>query len=183
MINQMGQWIPDYPGQQPTQDPAYLRMMQAQQAQLQAQLQAQMQAQQAPVMQAPAAPQRQQPVAQNGFVPVRSRQEARDWYVGPGQSMTFIDENAPYCYTKSMGYSQLDRPQFTAYRLVKEEEAPQQATPPVPPATPAQPQNEPAPYALKADVETLAGIIGGLQAKIEKITADLYSNDGEKEEK
>ena len=33
----------------------------------------------------------------------------------------FKDENSPYVYTKTMGFSQLDRPQFEKYRLVKEE--------------------------------------------------------------
>ena len=35
--------------------------------------------------------------------------------------MTFKDETAPYIYSKTMGYSQLDRPVFEKYKLVKEE--------------------------------------------------------------
>lgn len=31
MVDQMGRWFPDFPGQQPYQDPAYMRMMAAQQ--------------------------------------------------------------------------------------------------------------------------------------------------------
>lgn len=67
-------------------------------------------------------PQMQQnPVRQSGFVRVRSEEEALGYPVAPGNSVTFINESAPYCYVKTMGFSQLDRPTFERYRLVKEE--------------------------------------------------------------
>ena len=70
-------------------------------------------------------PQNVAPVQQNGgFVRVQNENEARMYPVAPGNSVTFINENAPYCYTKSVEMSQLDRPKFEKYRLVKEEEAP-----------------------------------------------------------
>lgn len=70
-------------------------------------------------------PQQTQPqVQQGGFVPVNSENEARMYPVAPGNSVTFIDENSPYCYVKTMGFSQLDRPKFEKYRLVKEEDLP-----------------------------------------------------------
>ena len=62
---------------------------------------------------------------QNGFVSVRSEQEARAYPVAYGNSVTMKDEPAPYIYTKSMGFSQLDRPIFDKYKLVKEETAPE----------------------------------------------------------
>ena len=76
-----------------------------------------------PQMQQPAMQsQVQQPQIQNGgFVPVRGESEARNYPVAPGNSVTFKDETAPYVYTKTMGFSQLDRPIFEKYRLVKEE--------------------------------------------------------------
>lgn len=55
-----------------------------------------------------------------GFVRVQSEEEARRYPVAPGGSVTFIDENAPYCYTKSVDMSQLDRPIFKKFRLVEE---------------------------------------------------------------
>ena len=58
-----------------------------------------------------------------GFVPVPNEDVARNYPVGNGLSVTFKDENAPYVYTKTMGFSQLDRPVFEKYRLVKEEDA------------------------------------------------------------
>lgn len=57
----------------------------------------------------------------SGFVSVRSEAEARNYPVAYGNSVTFKDENAPYIYTKTMGFSQLDRPIFDKYKLVKEE--------------------------------------------------------------
>lgn len=62
------------------------------------------------------------PQIQNGgFVSVRNEDEARGYPVAIGNSVTFKDETAPYVYTKTMGFSQLDRPIFEKYRLVKEE--------------------------------------------------------------
>ena len=71
----------------------------------------------------PSAPQQiQQPQIQNGgFVSVRSESEARNYPVAIGNSVTFKDETEPYVYTKTMGFSQLDRPIFEKYKLVKEE--------------------------------------------------------------
>ena len=66
--------------------------------------------------------QQQQLQPQNaGFVTVRSEAEARNYPVGYGNSVTFKDETAPYIYSKTMGYSQLDVPVFEKYKLVKEE--------------------------------------------------------------
>ena len=77
-----------------------------------------MQAQQT---QMPNMPQTQPQQIQNGgFVSVRSEDEAKGYPVALGNSVTFKDENAPYIYTKTMGFSQLDRPIFEKYKLVKE---------------------------------------------------------------
>lgn len=62
-----------------------------------------------------------QQVQSSGFVSVRSETEARNYPVAYGNSVTFKDETAPYIYTKTMGFSQLDRPVFDKYKLVKEE--------------------------------------------------------------
>lgn len=70
-------------------------------------------------------PQQQQQYYQqqqsNGFVSVRNEFEARNYPVAYGNSVTFKDENAPYVYTKTMGFSQLETPRFEKYKLVKEE--------------------------------------------------------------
>ena len=68
------------------------------------------------------------PTQQSPFVSVRSELEARNYPVAYGNSVTFKDETAPFIYSKTMGFSQLDKPIFEKYRLIKEdisEEEPQ----------------------------------------------------------
>ncbi|HCJ37832.1 MAG TPA: hypothetical protein DHV37_05845 [Erysipelotrichaceae bacterium] len=60
-------------------------------------------------------------VYNGGLVSVRNVNEARNYPVAPGNSVTFKDENSPYIYTKTMGFSQLDRPMFEVFRLVRED--------------------------------------------------------------
>ena len=78
--------------------------------------------------QQPVQPQAQQQIQNGGIVSVRNRVEAQNYPVAPGNSVTFKDETAPYVYTKTMGYSQLDRPVFEIYRLVKEDNAAETAS-------------------------------------------------------
>lgn len=61
-----------------------------------------------------------------GFIPVPSEDVARNYPVAPGNSVTFKNENAPYVYTKTMGFSQLDRPIFEKYKLVREDDVPEE---------------------------------------------------------
>ena len=155
MIDNYGRWFPDYPGQQMYNDPAYMRMMRQQQ--------------QAMNTQQPQTQQMQQPtIQQSGFVPVRSEQEARSYPVAPGNSVTFKDENAPYCYVKTMGFNQLDQPTFERYRLVKEE-------------TPVTAQSSPTmedsaesskhtPYALKSDLTAIWSELDALKDKVKAQT-------------
>ena len=56
----------------------------------------------------------------NDFILVKSEEEARKYPVAPGNCVTFKDENAPYIYTKTMGFSQFDKPKFERIKLVKE---------------------------------------------------------------
>lgn len=114
------------------------------------------------------------PQIQNGgFISVRSEEEARNYPVAPGNSVTFKNETAPFVYTKTMGFSQLDRPVFDKYRLVKEQDIQQDI---------AQNQGENkqgidlSAYALKSDlaaiyaeIDTLKGELSkGKQAKVKK---------------
>ena len=64
--------------------------------------------------------------ANNALILVRSEEEARNYPVGLGYSLTFKNEREPYIYSKTMGFSQLDRPVFEKYKLVKEETAEQE---------------------------------------------------------
>lgn len=115
------------------------------------------QPQQTPVQQPIAAQnQPQMPQGQNtGFVRVQSENEARMYPVAPGTSVVFINENEPYCYTKTVDMSQLDRPKFDRYRLVKEE------------APEAEKPKEPK-YATLSDLEKLKKEVKSLKSKITK---------------
>ena len=96
---------------------------------------------------------------QVGFVRVQNENEARLYPVPAGQSITFIDENLPYCYVKSVDMSQLDRPKFERYKLVKEE------------TVNSMPEAEKAPeYALKCDVDALTAKIEELRTEIDGLT-------------
>lgn len=67
---------------------------------------------------------------QNGaFVQVKSIEEARNYPVAPGNSVSFKIENAPYVCEKTQSFSQFESPIFVKYRLLREDDEPNQATP------------------------------------------------------
>lgn len=116
-----------------------------------------------PIQQAPM--QQMQQIRQSGFVRVQSEQEAFAYPVAPGNSVTFINEAAPYCYVKTMGFSQLDRPTFERYRLVKEdaEQSSQEAQ-----IQAKQEQAKDLPeYALKSDLKALQSEFEAFRASME----------------
>lgn len=84
---------------------------------------------------------------------------ARSYPIAPGNSITFIDENAPYCYTMTMGFSQFDRPKFEKFRLVKEEDTP--------------------PPQLQKDVESTTEI-EQIKAEIQQIKSEIDILKGQK---
>ena len=135
----------------------------------QQQIQPNYQQQAYPQAQMQMAAQNQQPQIQNGgFIQVHDENEARNYPIAPGNSVTFKDENAPYVYTKTMGFSQLDRPIFEKYRLVKEDDMPTQ-NPPVSAEIAQQANN--INYALKTDLTALQAEIDALKQRIEELTA------------
>lgn len=95
-----------------------------------------------------------------GFISVRSEDEARNYPVAPGNSVTFKNEVEPYLYTKTKGAEPFGEPTFTKYKLVKEE----QKTAPVP--------DEPAKsvdlsiYALKSDLDAITAEIDAIKTKL-----------------
>lgn len=103
-----------------------------------------------------------------GFIPVQNENEARMYPIAPGTSATFIDENSPYCYTKTLGASQLDRPTFKKFKLVEETDTPQDA----PQGSQTALQNQGidlSAYALKADLNVLNGVLEALQSKVDSL--------------
>lgn len=127
------------------------------------------------------AQQAQRPTVQQGFVLVQSEQEARSYPVAPGNSITFKDESGPFCYVKTMGFSQLDRPTFERYRLVKEEDAQE----PVSGAQggEASGQGSGIAYALQSDVDKLwdelEAVKEKLKAKVAKKQREVIEDDDE----
>lgn len=108
--------------------------------------------------------QNQQPVqqVQSGFVSVPSEAAARNYPVAYGNSVTFKDENAPYVYTKTMGFSQLESPRFEKYKLVKEE-------PELPQTDVEKDETDKlSAYALKSDLGPIWDAIKALQEKPSK---------------
>lgn len=113
-----------------------------------------------PYMQQMQQPQNQQ-IQNGGLVSVRSEDEARNYPVAPGNSVTFKNESAPFVYTKTMGFSQLDRPVFERFRLVKEdaENAPK---------TDDKKQDiDMSIYALKTDLAAIFGEIDAIKAAVD----------------
>lgn len=66
-------------------------------------------------------PQVQPQIQNGGLVFAPNETYARNYSVAPGNSILFKDESAPYMYSKTMGFSQLDQPIFKRFRLVEEE--------------------------------------------------------------
>ena len=100
--------------------------------------------------------QQPQQIQNGGFVSVRSAQEAFNYPVALGNSVTFKDETAPFIYVKTRGFSQLEEPVFEQFQLVKVDNAQKQETA----------QAETAEYALKSDVLALKEEIDFLKKKV-----------------
>lgn len=111
---------------------------------------------QAPNYQMTSQPQPMQ-IQNGGFVSVRSAQEAFNYPVALGNSVTFKDETAPYIYVKTRGFSQLEEPVFEQFQLVKVDNS-QKATEPV--------QTTDTEYALKSDISALKEEIDLLKKKV-----------------
>lgn len=145
---------------QPYQPPIYPQQMQAN-----------TQAQNTPVQQP--APQ----IQNGGFISVRSEMEARNYPVAPGNSITFKDENTPYVYVKTMGFSQLDRPVFERFRLVKEEETPTQNPVQATESAPIQQARNDTAELLKGEINALRAAYGQLKNEVESLKANFDTTD------
>ena len=119
---------------------------------------------QAPNYQMTAQPQPMQ-IQNGGFVSVRSAQEAFNYPVALGNSVTFKDETAPFIYVKTRGFSQLEEPIFEQFQLVKVDNSQKAAEPE---------QTTSTEYALKSDLATLQKEIDLLKRKVSefRLSAD-----------
>ena len=104
-----------------------------------------------------------QQIQNGGFVRVMNEQEARNYPVAPGYSVTFIDDSSSYCYTKAAGFSQFDKPIFKKYRLIAENEPQSDSKVEGDIDIPPRPE-----YALKSDFDKLRAEFKKLKSKVEK---------------
>ena len=108
-----------------------------------------------------------QPIQNGELVFVQSEDEARNYPVAPGNSVTFKNVNEPFFYTKTMGFSQLDKPEFRRYRVMEDE-------------PPESPKNGPNPGDNEQKVDmSLYATKGDLEALREEF-ADIYKQIKEK---
>jgi len=106
-------------------------------------------------------------IQSGGFISVPNIDVARSYHVAPGTSVTFIDENAPYVYTKTRK-SQFDSPVLERYRLVHEEDSPVSEN-----ESAKEEPNKTIAYATKDEIDALRASYEDLKAKMEKLTAEL----------
>ena len=118
--------------------------------------------------------QTQQQIQNGGFVQAPNEAYARNYPVAPGNSVTFKDENAPYVYTKTMGFSQLDLPQFEKYRLVREDDQV---------STQAEQNEVKQKYALISDYESLRDVVEYLDGKVKRLEEHFKKPSKKKIEK
>lgn len=111
-------------------------------------------------------PQQQTPQT-NGLIGIPSEADARNYPVALGNSVTFKDESAPYIYTKTMGFSQLEPPRFEKYRLIKED------------AETVEPEKK-VDYAEKAELEAVKTELKTVKAdlaKLKKVKREVIIED------
>ena len=92
----------------------------------------------------------QQQIRSGGIVSVANEDEARRYPVAPGYTVTMRDENGPYLYEKTMGFSQLDQPIFRKARIVFEDDAAKEKE-----EKPEEPAEPPKVYAELKQLEAL----------------------------
>lgn len=88
MINTLGQWVPDYPGQYPAADPTYMQYLRQQIHVPQTQQQQ---------VQQPAAP----TVYHADIIPVDDEQVVASYFVQPGASQMFMKKDSTAFYVKT----------------------------------------------------------------------------------
>lgn len=120
-------------------------------------------------------PQQPPQIQNGGFVIVKNINEAMNYAVAPGNSVTFKIESQPYICTKTLGFSQLDQPIFEVFKLVKEEHAESPTT--ALEETSVQFFTVDEASALKSEIERLKGEIQFLKDLIADENKDGGKND------
>lgn len=106
-----------------------------------------------------------QQIQNGGFMLVPSEEMARSYPVAPGNCVTFKIEGKPIVMEKSMGFSQLEAPRIDRYRLVREEDTPQEQN---------LPQNAPKENSMENEtINELKGQIKALNEEMEELKKRL----------
>jgi hypothetical protein len=108
-------------------------------------------------------------VQNTGLVSVRSMEEAYNYPVAPGNSITFKDETQPFVYTKTKGFSPLEQPVFEKYRLVKVDESQNVAQ--------NMPKTPETGFDAQKQVKLLWEEVNALKSKIEGVNDDKSADD------
>jgi flagellar biosynthesis/type III secretory pathway protein FliH len=110
-------------------------------------------------------PQNQLQIQNGGFMQIPTEEMARSYPVAPGNCVTFKIEGKPIVMEKSMGFSQLEAPRIDRYRLVREEDAPQEQK---------LPQNAPKENSMENEtINELKGQIKALNEEMEGLKKRL----------
>ena len=115
-----------------------------------------------------------QQIQNGGLISVRSEQEAMNYPVAPGNSITFKDEAQPYVYVKTMGFNQMEQPTFKRYRLVEEDLN----------SIPSVAENQPASFATKQEYEELRQAYAKLHDDVDLLrkSFSIFTDKEEKDE-
>lgn len=119
------------------------------------------------------------PQIQNGgFVFVKDIQEAMNYPVAPGNSVTFKIEGQPYICSKTLGFSQLDQPIFEKYRLVKEDNSNNSSeSPNEKPKTQNEPPNPPIEYLTLEDASKITDELNNLREEVDFLKEYIETNE------
>lgn len=115
----------------------------------------------------------QQQIRSGGIVSVANEDEARRYPVAPGYTVTMRDENGPYLYEKTMGFSQLDQPIFRKARIVFEDDA----IKPENQKKPEEPTEPPKVYAELKQLEALRDAVALEFKKMRDWVESLHEED------
>ena len=114
----------------------------------------------------------QQQIRSGGIVSVANEDEARRYPVAPGYTVTMRDENGPYLYEKTMGFSQLDQPIFRKARIVFEDDHTQEEQ-----KKPEEPAEPPKIYAELKQLEALRDAVALEFKKMRDWVESLHEED------
>lgn len=109
----------------------------------------------------------------SSLIHVQNENQARECAVALGSSMMFIDDNAPYIYTKTAGTSQLEPAVFKRFKII-EDDISQNAQEHQEQASASSAVNL-SDYMSKAEFEPFKTILDDIQKKVKELTDNEQS--------